>query len=105
MTASRLDQLLVMLNEEPHDDFLRYAVAVEYSAAGNIPEAISRIESLIADKPDYLGAYYKLGQLHEQNGAIDKALDVYRRGVDVAKKQRNVKTLGELNTAILLLED
>ena len=103
--SSRLDQLLVMLNQEPHDDFLRYAVAVEYSAAGDIQQAIARIESLIADKPDYLGAYYKLGQLHEQNGSVEKALDVYHRGVEVAKKQGNAKTLGELNTAILLLED
>jgi tetratricopeptide (TPR) repeat protein len=103
--SSRLDQLLIMLNETPQDDFLRYAVAVEYSAAGNNTEAISRIESLIADKPDYLGAYYKLGQLHEQNGSVEKALDVYRRGAEVAKKQNNTKTLGEINTAIMLLED
>lgn len=103
--SSRLDQLLVMLNEEPHDAFLRYAVAVEYSVAGNIPEAISRIESLIADQPDYLGAYYKLGQLHEQNADTEKAIDVYKRGAAVAKQQNNTKTLGELNTAIMLLED
>jgi Tfp pilus assembly protein PilF len=103
--SSRLDQLLVMLREEPQDDFLRYAVAVEYAAAGDLQQAIARIESLIADKPDYLGAYYKLGQLHEQAGVTEKALDVYRRGAVVAKKQGNTKTLGELNTAIMLLED
>jgi Tfp pilus assembly protein PilF len=103
--SSRLEQLLVMLNEEPRDAFLRYAVAVEYHAAGNHEEAIARIESLINDQPDYLGAYYKLGQLHEQVGANEKALDVYRRGAVVAKKQGNTKTLGEINTAIMLLED
>ena len=103
--SSRLDQLLAMLQDDPQDDFLRYAVAVEYSAAGNSTEAIARIEALIADKPDYLGAYYKLGQLYEQNAAVEKALDVYRRGAEVAKRQGNTKTLGEINTAILLLED
>lgn len=102
---SRLDQLLVMLNEEPHDAFLRYAVAVEYSVAGNPAEAISRIELLIADLPEYLGAYYKLGQLYEQISENEKALDVYRRGAVVAKKQGNAKTLGEINTAIELLDD
>lgn len=105
MNVSRLDQLQQMLNEEPGDSFLRYAVAVEYAVAGNLTEAITRIEALIADKPDYLGAYYKLGQLHEQNSSPEKAIDVYRRGADVAKKQGNTKTLGEINTAILLLED
>ena len=103
--SSRLEQLLVMLHEEPQDAFLRYAVAVEYAAAGNHEEAITRIESLISDQPDYLGAYYKLGQLHEQVSANEKALDVYRRGAAVAKKLGNNKTLGEINTAIMLLED
>lgn len=103
--SSRLDQLLVMLHDEPHDAFLRYAVAVEYAASENYPEAISRIESLISELPEYLGAYYKLGQLYEQISQNEKAIDVYRRGAEVAKKQGNTKTLGELNTAILILED
>lgn len=103
--SSRLEQLLEMLQEEPNDSFLRYAVAIEYAVDGNHPEAVSRIEALIADQPDYLGAYYKLGQLYEQVRNDAKALDVYRRGAEVAKKQNNVKTLGELNTAILILED
>lgn len=103
--SSRLEQLLVMLQEEPNDSFLRYAVAVEYAVAGNHPEAVARIEALIADHPDYLGAYYKLGQLYEQVRNDAKALDVYRRGAEVAKRQNNTKTLGELNTAILILED
>jgi len=103
--SSRLEQLLEMLEAEPQDAFLRYAVALEYEAAGSISEAISRIESLISDNPDYLGAYYKLGQLLEVSGAKEKALDVYQRGALVAKKQNNTKTLGEINTAILLLED
>jgi Tfp pilus assembly protein PilF len=102
---SRLDQLLLMLNEEPQDAFLRYAVAIEYASAGNTYEAISRIESLITDLPEYLGAYYQLGQLYEQITENEKALEVYRRGAVLAKNQGNTKTLGEINTAIVLLED
>jgi predicted Zn-dependent protease len=101
----RLEQLLVMLEQDPKDNFVRYAVALEYASAGDVQQAIHRIEALIAEEPDYLGAYYKLGQLHEQTGQREKALDVYKRGAAVAKAQNNTKTLGELNTAILLLED
>jgi tetratricopeptide (TPR) repeat protein len=103
--STRLEQLLEMLKAEPQDAFLRYAVALEYEVAGNLSEAIARIEALINDQPDYLGAYYKLGQLHEQQREIEKALDVYHRGAAIAKQQNNTKTLGEINTAILLLED
>lgn len=101
----RLEQLLVMLEQDPKDSFVRYAVALEYASAGDVPQAIQRIEALLAEEPDYLGAYYKLGQLCEQCGHRDKALDVYRRGAAVAKAQNNTKTLGELNTAMMLLED
>ena len=102
--SPRLEQLLVMLEQDPKDHFVRYAVALEYAAAGDTVQAIARIEALIADEPDYLGAYYKLGQLHDQNGDSEKALDVYTRGAEVARKQNNMKTLGELNTAIDLLD-
>lgn len=103
--SSRLEQLLVMLNEDPKDSFLRYAVAVEYASAGSTGDAIALIDSLINDQPDYLGAYYKLGQLYEQTGDYEKALDIYRRGATLAEKQGNRKTLSELNEAIALLED
>jgi len=43
--------------------------------------------------------------LYEQITENEKALEVYRRGAVLAKNQGNTKTLGEINTAIVLLED
>jgi tetratricopeptide (TPR) repeat protein len=60
--STRLEQLLEMLKAEPQDAFLRYAVALEYEVAGNLSEAIARIEALINDQPDYLGAYNSNGK-------------------------------------------
>lgn len=101
--SSRLEQLLEMLKAEPQDAFLRYAVALEYEAAGNIAEAISRIESLLSDNPDYLGAFYQLGQYYEMTGQPDRASIIYERGIELARQKGNTKTLGELQTALNLL--
>jgi tetratricopeptide (TPR) repeat protein len=102
---SRLIQLQEMLKDDPQDPFLRYAIAIEHAAAGDRKEAIAGIEKLLADKPDYLGAYYQLGQLYEQEELAEKAITIYSRGITLAQQQRNRKTLGELRSALDLLED
>lgn len=102
---TRLAQLRQMLAEEPADAFLRYAISVELAAQGNRTEAIENVQQLLADQPEYLGAYYQLGQWLEQEGKNDEALRIYKAGVQLATKTGNKKTLGELNEAIWLLED
>ena len=101
----RLAQLETLLLEDPKDPFLHYAIALEYASRGNKNEAIARIEKLITDKPDYLGAYYQLGQLYEQTQQNEKAITTYRTGTTLAQKSGNKKTLGELNEALWMLEE
>lgn len=101
----RLAQLELLLKEDPNDPFLHYGIALEYAARGDKNEAITRIEKLLAENPDYLGAYYQLGQLYEQTEQNDKAITTYRTGAALAQKTGNKKTLGELNEALWMLED
>ncbi len=101
----RLAQLELLLKEDPNDPFLHYGIALEYAARGDKNEAITRIEKLLAENPDYLGAYYQLGQLYEQTQQNEKALATYRTGAALAQKTGNKKTLGELNEALWMLED
>lgn len=101
----RLDQLRELLKDDPNDPFLRYAFALEHAARGQRTEAITLIENLLKEQPDYLGAYYQLGQYYEQEGRNDDAIRTYQSGVALAQKQGNKKTLGELNEALWMLED
>lgn len=101
----RLSQLEELLREDPTDPFLKYAIALEHGVAGNRSEAIVRLEALLKDEPDYLGAFYQLGQYYEQENQPEKAMDIYRRGMEVANRQKNKKTFGELRSALDLLED
>lgn len=102
---SRLEQLLQMLQQEPHDPFLNYAVALEHGKSGNISKAISIIEEILQRDENYLGAYYQLAKYYEEAGEKEKAVSAYRKGMEVAKRQNNRKALGELGTALMMLED
>jgi tetratricopeptide (TPR) repeat protein len=102
---TRLEQILEMLKQDPNDPFLNYAMALEHAKLGNIETAINAIENIISRDENYLGGYYQLGKFYEQALQPEKAMEVYKKGIEIAKKQNNRKTLGELNEALMMLED
>ncbi|HEY1040869.1 MAG TPA: tetratricopeptide repeat protein [Bacteroidia bacterium] len=99
----RLKQIREMLEKEPADDFLNYALAVELEATGKRSEAIAQLNDLLKRNADYLGAYYKLGKLHEESGNESTALEVYYKGLELAQRLNNKKAAGELSEAIWML--
>lgn len=106
MNASdRVVSLLKMLEKEPLDSFLNYALALEYHKQGKLQEAIQLILQLLNRDENYLGAYLQLGQLLEEAGDLKEALLWYKRGSSIAKVQKNTKTLSELNQAIQDLDE
>jgi hypothetical protein len=46
-----------------------------------------------------VGSYYHLGKLHERLGDESKAIAVYEKGMDVAKKLSDNHALSELRGA------
>ena len=94
-----------MLKEEPQDVFLNYALAVEFVGEGKYEEAEKQYLKTLELNKEYLPCYYQLGQAAEKLKKEKEALEYYKRGADLAKKQNNNKALNELNEAIWLLED
>ena len=104
-SSERVEQLLLFLKEDPSDSFLHYALALEYQKLGEISKAIKTIEDLLTHNTSYLGAYYQLGKLYEENSNMEKAVLIYEKGKIIAKEQNNRKTLNELNEALENLVD
>lgn len=94
-----------MLNDEPNDSFLNYALAIEYANTGDIKKAIQLIEELLKRDSTYLGAYYQLGKYYEQTEQPQSAITVYNKGIALAQQLKNKKAEGELNEALWMLED
>lgn len=104
-TDDRLRMIEEMLSSNPNDPFLKYAAALEHRKKGHSEMVIEIFEDLIQNHPDYLGTYYQLGKMYEDQGDVEKALDIYRKGRAIAQAQNDSKTLGELSEALMLLED
>ena len=104
MSDDRLDQLQAFYEEDPEDPFTRFALAQEHLKHDNPDEALAFFEELVETDPDYVGTYYHLGKLYERLGRVDDALDVYERGIEVAREQKAQKDLSELQDAKLKAE-
>lgn len=104
MAQDRLKMIESMLETNPKDSFLQYAAALEYQKNGDINGAIKSIQKLIKNDPEYLASYYQLGKLLEEKGKTAEAISIYKSGKSVAKKQSDMKTLGELSEALMLLD-
>jgi tetratricopeptide (TPR) repeat protein len=102
---TRLEQLKQMLEQEPNDEFLQYAIVMEYIAMDEIEKAVDGLQKILQNNPNYLAAYYQLGKCYEVQTEFDKARDIYNKGIEVAQKQGQQKTLNELREALFLLED
>ena len=102
---SRLEQLQQMLLQEPNDEFLQYAIGIEYFSVGNFNKALEYFTGILSTKPEYLAAYYQTGKCYEELKQFEEAKAIYQKGIELAKSQNKLKTLNELNEALFLLEE
>jgi tetratricopeptide (TPR) repeat protein len=105
MENTRLQQIRILLASEPEDEFLNYALALELEKDGKPEEAIGILQQLLSKSDNYLGAYYKLGNLLEQCGRPEEARAVYTKGIAIASHQCQMKTLAELKEVLQQMDE
>lgn len=88
-----------MLQDQPKDSFLKHALALEYIKIDKEDEAIIQFVELLNNEPDYVGSYYHLAKLYERNQETDAAIEIYKKGMEVAKKLKDNHNLNELRSA------
>jgi tetratricopeptide (TPR) repeat protein len=101
--TNRLETLKSLLSEDPGNSFARYGLAMEYSRAGRLEEALAEFEALLKADPGYSYAYFHGGQALEQLGRIEEAKDMYRRGLEAATRKGDQHARSELQGALDLL--
>lgn len=105
MSTNRMELIEEMLEKNPDDTFLNYAAALEYKKDNENEKAINMFRRIIDKDPEYLPTYYQLGKLLEEKNKTQEAIDFYKRGRELAKKKNDIKTLGELSEALLILDE
>lgn len=97
--------LLAMLEKEPDDLFLNYALGTEYVGELDLGQAEFQFKKVLKLDPEYIAAYYQLGKLFESVLKNTEALEFYRLGLEKAKLGKNNKAINEFGEAIFMLED
>ena len=99
----RIEQLQEFLKEDGNDSFLKYALALEYVLVKENEFARDCFLKLIKEDENYVASYYQLGKLFESQNEIEKACEIYKKGIEIAKKMENKKTLLELQETYNML--
>jgi tetratricopeptide (TPR) repeat protein len=100
---SRIEQLQEFLKEDSNDSFLKYALALEYVRVEENDTARDYFLKLIKDDENYVASYYQLGKLYESLNDGENAKEIYKKGIEIAKKIKDAKTLLELQEAYNML--
>ena len=101
----RISKIREYLKESGEDSFLQHALALEYIKIGKDAEAQKLFEEILQREADYLGSYYHLGKLLERIGEAEKAIVVYKKGMEVAKSAKDSHSFNELQSACEEAED
>ena len=99
----KLPQLQAMLEKQPNDPFLLYAIAMEHKKTNDTAKAIDFLLRCICAEPNYLYAYFQLGQVQEMMGKIEEAKKSYQLGITGAKLLGDAHALSELEGALGML--
>ena len=102
---SRIEKLLEYMKTSGKDSFLQHALALEYIKVGDDDEARKLFNEILLREPTYVGSYYHLGKLLERVADFEKAIRIYKRGMEEAKRAGDTHTYNELNGALEDLED
>ena len=73
-----------MLEAEPGNAAVMFGLAKEYEKQGDHAEVVALLETYIAGADDEGNAYGVLANAYLQTGQKDKAIETYRRGIDVS---------------------
>ena len=95
----RIIKLLDFLKATPQDNFLRHALALEYTKIGETQKARTLFIEVLTDSPNYIGSYYHLAKLLESTNEIELATKYYEKGLEEAKKAKDNHSYNELQAA------
>lgn len=100
----RILELQKMLEDQPKDSFVRFALAKEYSNKGDHRGALRQYTALQQADPEYVGVYYHMGKAMEELDLVQQATLVYKAGIAVAERLQDLHAKSELQSALLNAE-
>jgi predicted Zn-dependent protease len=98
--VDRIATFKSFIAKNPKDPFPRYSLAMEHKTRGELDQAWTAFQDLIATFPDYVAAYLMAGNTLAGLGRGTDAADIYRRGITAATQKHDTHARGELEAAL-----
>lgn len=95
--TTRREKIEAMLADEPDDQFLRYALAMELEKAGEHEQSLEYLRGLMSDDPPHVPSFFMAGQHLTKQDRIDEARAVLRAGIEQARQQGDAHAAGEMS--------
>lgn len=82
--TSRIEVFKQMIKADPDNTMVMFGLAKEYEKIGQHADVISVLEAYLAKTDDEGNAYGTLANAYELSGNREKAIEIYKKGIDVA---------------------
>ncbi len=73
-----------MLSADPDNTMVMFGLAKEYEKKGDHPKVIALLEDYLSKADDEGNAYGVLANAYLKSGDRDKAIESYKKGIDVS---------------------
>jgi hypothetical protein len=103
--SSRRQRIEAMLVEEPHDDFLRYSLAMEFRKEADHVASLLKLNELMSQDKPYVPAFFMAGQQLVELQRIEEARTCLRNGIDEARRQGDGHAAAEMSELLGQLGD
>jgi predicted Zn-dependent protease len=82
--SNRIEVFRQMLEADPGNTMVMFGLAKEYEKLDQFTEVIALLEAYLARADDEGNAFGVLANAYSQAGNREKAIDTYKKGIDVA---------------------
>lgn len=91
-----------MLDANPDDPFLIYALAREYELANSTMQALLMYEHLVTEHAGYIATYYHYAKLLYSAGNRNEALRLLQKGIERGTKLNDHHAVSEMKSILSL---
>lgn len=100
MDDAKIDGLRRILDQDPHNAFARYGLAMEYAGRGETEPALGEFDRLLADHPEYTAGYFMAAQTLARAGRESDAKQRLVDGMACARRTGNRHALNEMQAML-----
>lgn len=100
MSNQRLQKLLEMLEKQPNDTVLLYALAMEHLGINDKSQAEQLFKQVLGIEPENVAAHYQLALIFQQTNRDREAVLMFEEGMKYAHLKGDLKTSNEFRTAL-----